>query len=612
MQLYVDKSSDQMRSTFIAIGLAELLSKIPPPGVRQTVTIYDQGSCYLINSEIDVPALTTVIEQLGFLRPLLPAISKPLTASERKLLDAGKKTEEELLTKYVPPGFTAVGGKHVKYGAQKEIFDAYRKYRPKKNQPRSEDAPPAPHPDFPVWAHLNSYFGKGSAMRVGYPSLVHTWHVHQGEAAIRLWQLIGECYGNFPNQIETSQLTWTEDIAPLLDNATGVVAAETTALAVVSPSTSKGVSAASGFNLLREDPPVKEFWLEMYFAFAGFLTVAMPYNLSGDVVTYYPLPDSITFSALTTMMNKYRKSGNARSLYRYSSSYPRIKLDTLNQIIFYTEMVEHLLDAKDDDGTLPDDVPLDIISGLVGYYYKNISTQIPFDETLFSMPAWLPHSASVDVLDQAKEILKQHYNLVSRIRGKPPKYQITADELRILESYRRYVTHGEADDWITFTVRFGLYRFQHMTEMNLPSFSFKLFKESFPMVLNDRKDFRPILDDPGFRKIASAINYCTAYSRYKKDVQKDRTFPFKVRHGLGDDLMRNAHDPELFLLDLSKFVHDYRRESINVQANSGKARPEIEPDDLHKVTALIAEYGSRIVAHLLVAVGYAVRFGSDN
>lgn len=132
------------------------------------------------------------------------------------------------------------------------------------------------------------------------------------------------------------------------------------------------------------------------------------------------------------------------------------------------------------------------------------------------------------------------------------------------------------------------------------------------MTLNDRKDYRPILDNPGFQKIAGAINYCTSYSRYKKDVQKDRTFPYKVRHGLGDDLLRNAHNPELFLLDLSDFIHDYRRESINVHANTGKTRTEIEPDDIHEITGLIAQFGSRIVAHLLVATGYAARFGSDS
>ena len=128
---------------------------------------------------------------------------------------------------------------------------------------------------------------------------------------------------------------------------------------------------------------------------------------------------------------------------------------------------------------------------------------------------------------------------------------------------------------------------------------------------SDRADYRSILNDEGFTQIAEAISYCTGYSRYMRNVRKDRTFPFRARHGLGDDLLRNAHNPELFLEELSRFVHDYRRESISVQAQTGQTRTEITPDDLNKVVELVAIYGSRIVAHLLVASGYAARFGSS-
>lgn len=617
-QLYVDKNTDLMRSTFIAVGLAELLDKIPRrkvgrEGARsapQVVTLHDQGSCYVIQSALSVEMLTEAIQSRGFLPPLLPAISKPLTKKEQELLEQGKSSEEELLLKYIPRRFEDIGGRRVDYKEEKDIYEIYRKYRPKKEAPREEDGPKEPHPDFPVWAHLNSYFGKGSAMRTGYPGVLHAWNAHRDDVALALWELILSCYGNFPNATAEAQVTWEQNLKPLLAYNDYPLSTEISALAVVSPSTSKGVSAASGFNRLTEDTP-SEFWLEMYFAFAGFMNIAMPYNIGNDVVTYYPIPRSITLKALQAIMQQHRKSTDTRRLYIYSNSLPRIKLDVLSQITFYKNMVDHFIEGMN-DGTLPDDFPLDSISSIVGYYYKNVSTQIPFDETHFALPAWLPEEANPELLNDTKEILENHYRLIEGVRGRPPRYQITGDELALIDSYRRYLTQGKAEDWVRFAIQFGMYRFRNMTEMRLPLLTIQLFKESLPMVLNDRKDYRPILENPGFQAIAGAINYCTSYSRYKKDVQKDRTFPFKVRHGLGDDLLRNAHNPELFLSDLSDFIHDYRRESISVHANTGKTRSEIEADHIYDVTALVAEYGSRIVAHLLVATGYAARFGTEN
>ena len=118
----------------------------------------------------------------------------------------------------------------------------------------------------------------------------------------------------------------------------------------------------------------------------------------------------------------------------------------------------------------------------------------------------------------------------------------------------------------------------------------------------DKKDYRPIIENPGFQAIASAIRACTVTERF---YQRNQNRPFKVRHGLGDDLLRHAHDPERFLETLSGFLHDYARESSNVQANTGDTRVFVTTDHIADVVGLVNDYGSRIVAHLLVAVGYA-------
>ena len=134
--------------------------------------------------------------------------------------------------------------------------------------------------------------------------------------------------------------------------------------------------------MLAEDTP-NTFWLEMYLAFSGFMLASLPYTIGSDVVTYYPLIGDISFKALQNMMGNYRKKRSAWTLYRNSNSMNRAKLDVLSSILFYKEMIAHLFDTYDEDTEIIEGLALDAIKGLVGYYYKDISTQIPFDETIF-------------------------------------------------------------------------------------------------------------------------------------------------------------------------------------------------------------------------------------
>jgi hypothetical protein len=80
-----------------------------------------------------------------------------------------------------------------------------------------------------------------------------------------------------------------------------------------------------------------------------------------------------------------------------------------------------------------------------------------------------------------------------------------------------------------------------------------------------------------------------------------------------DDLRRRAHNSNDFIEDLTSFLHDYTRESSNVQVDTSETRPFVTQDDLSQIIQLIEQYGSRVVANLLVAAGYcsAYRAKSD-
>lgn len=598
MDLFVEKDTDLMRSTFVAIGLAALFERLPARGVAD-VRIIDLGSAYRVQVPYDrETALDHLAARGGRLPLLIPAIRKAFSEKERKTLDVSP--EDELRFKYVPQGFITT---HiVEYEAEQAIAKAAPKKRVKDE--RQEGDAPQPHRDYPLWAHLCSYFNKGSTMRVGYPNVLHAWHAHHGEVASATLDAVISTYLDYPNATDDLRSWWAREVYPALTYRDFEIRPDISSLAAVSPSTAKGGYATTAAAILTEDTP-EEFWLVMYLAFAGFMIAAMPFTLGSDVLTFYPLPKDISVASLRADMDAYREDADVRSLYSFSNLMMRPKLDALAIITFYLSMVRHFRTAIP-TGFL--DEYAGSFSGIAGYYYKDIGgTQIAFDETIFALPPWLPKSAAgdTDALQGAEALLKLHHDMVSYLRGKPPKNALTADELIVLKAYRTFITTGTIDDWIDFAIQYHFYRFARIGEMYHPDLPLDVFERT--ILSMKPQHYQAILENEGFRNIAAAIRHCTITTLYLEKVKKIDT-GFKVRHGLGDDLLRHADDADssLFVADLTRFLHDYARESSNVQASDpNKVRPFVTESDLFQVIGVIDAYGTGPVAHLLVAAGYA-------
>ncbi len=586
--LYVEKDTDLMRSTFVAVGLAHLLYELQNSG---DVRIRDRGSAYEIVGDLSPNEYLAVVTERGRLPSLLPALLKKRTAKELKQIESGEVDEAEILWRYVPEGFPS--SLVVDYEEERAKADADRKAR-KEGGGEGESAKRDPR--FPLWAHLLSNFNRGTIMRVGYPLVLHIWHSHQGEFAGALFSMILNAYGNYPNDLIYVQEKWQEEVKPVLDYAGfeqfgwGGNAAVVSNLSLVSPTTAQGSTTSNSVRMVNTDIP-NTFWLEFYLSLAGYMEIGIPYRSDNDALVYYPLPRDIRFSRLSSLMSDYRSSGITRELYDYSGVMPRAKVDVLCQVTFYLEMLSHY------HHNTPDRRRVDAIDGLVGYYYKNLTAHIPFDEITFALPPWLPLELDQEKYLEAKEILETHRRILRALRGD------YSEELAILSAYRRFATLGDADDWVEFCVLYGIHRFNKMVDQGwLPWIELSILEKT--LMNQDRKDYRPVLETEEFQHIAAAIRACTVTLRYWKDVKKKQT-AFKVRHGLGDDLRRNAHDSDRFIAALSDFVADYQRESSAVQANTGETRAFITDGDLYEVIGLIPLYGSRVVANLLVAAGYA-------
>jgi hypothetical protein len=596
MLLYVEKDTDLMRSTFVAIGLAKLMDALPLGG-HYAVRVRDMGSCYAVEAPYSAEeAQQFLARRQGQLPQLLPAIIKEFSDGEQKEL---RENPDSLLRyKYLPRDFR---GPIADYKAEKQKQEAAKASKTKERQEGDADVR---HADYPVWAHLCSYFGKGSVMRSMYPSALHTWWAHQGQAASSLLDMILHLYSQTPNDYAGAAAYWAEQIKPSLVSSDFSVSTIITASSAVSPTTVQGNNrVAVGQNL--NNNSLDTFWLEMYLAFAGYLVVGMPYRSGNNVLLYYPIPANISFQRLKNEAFAYRQSAETRRLYdQYSME--RSKLDALAYLHYYRALVQTLAAQADDF------FDEERLAGLVGYFYKDIGgTQIPFDETVFALPAWL--GLEVGDYAAALTLLEAHIKLISSIRG--PRYELTGDELTLVGAYRQFITTGGTQAWLDFVIQHHFYRFSKMGESQsyVPDIHRSLVEETLMALQTDKQDYRPILENPGFQAVASAIRACTVTERYYQDVKNLKNRPFHVRHGLGADLLRHAHDAERFLAELSSFLHDYARESSNAQANTGETRAFVSADNIADVVQLVSVYGSNIVAHLLVAIGYASDYRkSDN
>ena len=608
VSLCIGKDIDLMRSTFITFGLAELLYSLSTQGTGGSQLIRDEGSVYKIESDLTRDHMVARVRDRGRLPQILPAIVKGMSAKEQAAEGVERIRAEQ---KYKPLDFR---GEVVNYETERDK-EGERIEKSKGNRQEGDVLKRPIH--YPLWAHLCSYFGKGSAMRKGYPLVLHTWHQHTGEAAEMLLDIILERYGNFPNPTHETEYQWATELLPYMETQetdpfdwqkelkqSGYV----TGLAVVSPSTVQGAYSSSGALALNNDTQ-DIFWLDLYLALVGYMKVGMPYRANKDVLLYYPIPHDIEYMAAVQLMESYQQSNYAQQLYSFSNQIPRAKIDVLCHILYYREVIRSRRQGLEIEASRQPwlaNLRVDSIKGLVSYYYKNIATQIPFDETTFALPAWLPPDPTLEELTAAEPILDEHYKMLSRISGDD------AEELTIINHYRRFVTFGDADAWIEFANAYGQYQFSKMLDMRwLPTMYFDVLKETLVNSQNDRKNYRPILENSGFLSVASAIRSSTGRLRYEKEVQQKNT-GFRVRHGLGSDLKRRAHNPDHFIEDLTDFVHDYMRESDAVRASTGETRHFITLEDLQDVTDLVAHYGSRVIASLLVAAGYTSHYSPSS
>lgn len=576
-QYFVDKRTDTIADIFVAYGVADLLKRILRDGSsrRHEVRIRDAGPCYLVT--LSEPIQQAWIDEAAYFWQL-PAI---MTGVSRRRL---------------PDNLPA---------SQQEDYDEHRERRgqffeARKQLPREARRPGASSDEFPqlhevyrlkpprawdVWAFINQM----SAI-YAYSDAVAGWH-EAGEKGIfpEYLRLVLRLCHTRPNPVEEVESAWRT----LKKEHDLNMKRQLSAVQVWNPGMGKGHHRPKA-DTLGTAKGLDEFWLLEYLKYVGMYEAGLPRRVRGasDRKTYVLQPVNITLQTNETVFHEF-----------YDIMWPdtAVKMDILAGLRYARIFLQQwragqLTERQKRRGGEPGNY----VSGLAAIYYKDLgSAHAVLNQSVIRLPRWMDEVTTDEQAQTHVELLEEHERV---IRGLDEK---RSDDLELLRTYRDFVSGHSLRDFFAFTGKYSGYLIRRM-ERREPAYQFTISNLEV-LIMGHNTELRPILESPGFRKIAGAIRRSTVLPQYFK--ARGNKGPYNVRYGLGAELLRQAAYQDKFVQRLSEFIHDYNRETAQVDERyKGEPpirRSRITDDDIADVLGLIDDYDSQTVANLLVAVGYA-------
>jgi hypothetical protein len=428
---------------------------------------------------------------------------------------------------------------------------------------------------------LNAYnkaIERWAACRAVYPDLT----------AI-IWTM---CSGQ-PAAIEAAMQQWEElakrsglEKSPLLS-----------ATQAVNPEQGKGANRAKADKL--DIGGQESFWLLEYFKFAGLYRAALPRVIQGkkDRKTYIVMPSSegISLRWYQAVFDTFQKEFWAGSA---------IQMDIQAALRYTAAMLEQWEGARQSSGRRRR--ISDFVDGFAVASFKDLGSAVAMmNVATIRLPDWVEWPTTLAQAQQLKLVVEEHQKLIAALDEKH------GEEEQLLRDYRDFLSSRDPalDAFFRFTTGYASHTIRKMSKRQPVRRLSIEHLEVIIMANEERREhakLRPlsrIIENSGFRNIATAIRRSTVIPQYQK-VAGDT--PYEVRYGLADDLRRKARNRNEFISALSEFMQQYVQENKRVFAREKRAvRADITTNDIAELVQLIDEYDTLTIANLLIAFGYA-------
>lgn len=588
---FSDNTSGTMADTLKAIGLAEVLSVIIERlnevlGTHHDpnrVVIRDCGAYYQFELPVAIEA-----SDLARITPFTTGYGQPFYKGGVEAPTMTRPTYPYELHKQ----------------ARNDYFKQRAKLKPadqKRFDQRADEFSEVivPNSDLPLYISIN-HFKAADA----YNGLLEQWDAGDIEGFQHNLKMLIATFAQHPNDLAAAEKLW--------GSAANAGKATPTLLQVVNPTTGKGGNAPKATGLSVGN--LSGFWLGEYLKFVGYFTVAVPILVKGskDRKTYVLHPATVDLGVLRDLMQRFRDGFRANT---------SIKIDILAALRFariFVQYREQLLS----DQTQADPLKAllrraprvtDISTGFDLSFYKDMgAAYATMNQATINLPNWLRAAETVADAHQDGALLDEHMTVIRSIQTS--KGDESSDEVELLRRYRDFLSGHDTERFFEFAAHFGDYYLarRHRGGQWVGQFTTEGM-ENLMAQGKDNEKLHPIIADEGFKAIAKAIRQATVLAQYHA-AREQGSYPFDVRYGLGQDLLRASAYPNEFIAALSTFLQSYNAENARIAERVAKKslpdlprnrRFSVRTNHIDAIVNLVDGHGSEVVCKLLVAYGYA-------
>jgi hypothetical protein len=600
---YSDNTDGTFADALKAVGLAETLYTWLSQLGRDAspVTIQDHGGYYLVTA----PGLLDMGAVAQILHPFWPGRGQALVSR-------GKGADIEAdIPKY---DYDAQTQRRNDYFAQLNKLAAADRSRYNRDPHADEFAALyalRPDADLDLYIYINHFKVADS-----YNKLLRQWHGQSIDAFRANLTLLLTIFSQHPNALAPAQRQWqslveTGVAAPTATDKSGDV----TLLQFLNPASGKGGNSpkASALSI----GGLSGFWLLEYLKCVGLFTIVAPRMIRKvkDRKTYVLHPAGVDRESLHDVMHRFRAGMLTTNA---------IALDVLAALRFTRAFVEFRRDALvAQDPSRRDPLELligtqprvtDIAHGFDVVFYKDMgSAYATMNQATINLPAWAPPITAPEQADAFLSLLTEHERVITTI--KTTKGDEASEEIELLRRYRDFLSGRDATHFFDFAAHYGDYylakRHRNQYAGQFTVAGIEHLENLMTQTNNREKLLHPITQDPGFRAIATAIRQATVTAQYR--AAREPGYPFEVRYGLGQDLLRAAAYPHDFMKALGAFIQSFNAENARIDERIAKGslhshrRAAVRTEHLDAITQLIDDYNgdSELIGKMLVAYGYA-------
>jgi hypothetical protein len=437
----------------------------------------------------------------------------------------------------------------------------------------------------------------------------------QSLAPMQQWlalHLLCQLFSQKTNDIGAAMQRWDK----LAKEQSIAIKAPITAVQVINPTTGKGSNSSKSNRL--SIGGLESFWLLEMLKFKGFLLGAAPYVIKGskDRKTYVILPAQVELGPLTAIMDQFREIC-------WSST--AVKQDILASLRLTQVLVRHRRNELDSVQSQKSWRPAPLISIAQGFditSYKDMgSAHATINIATINVPNWFPDLSELEQVNDADLLLQEHIRIIRRIEGYQGKEG--NDELKLLQTYRDFLSGHDLQPFWRFAALYGNYLFrQREHEKDVKRWLPQLTKKGLDLFIMNQpqpeKRLHTIMKTAGFQHIASAIREATV--RAQRRVSQENDNRYEIRYGLNQKLLGKARSRNEFMTVLGEFIALYNAETAREEEKlarrlnkrlsaddyrTHRLRYPVTTADIEQFGDLLDAYPTELVATMLVAYGYA-------